>query len=765
MFASMPRKTGFSPEEVVRLSNKTLKTFFAALGLAAAACGPADEQQQVDAEDVTTLAVKDGTDIQQALSALPSATVLATHDSGEPAFIQGNFGTISTGMASLKAGGAQTALSQIAPVFRLRAENLVLQRITQDDQGHQFLRYAQMKNGLQVLGGELILFVNDQGQVYAANSSARDGVQVAHKPAISVEAAEVAAQRASGLNLKAERTGRLVYVRGNDNKLVLTHEVRVTGEGDGLPVHDLVYVNAANGQIALRNPRIHTAMNRRVHTANNGTSLPGTLRRAEGAAVTGDAHIDENYDHLGTTYGCYQQNFGRDSYNGTGATMTSTVHYSSNYVNAFWNGTQMVYGDGNNQDSGMLGKDLDVTVHELTHAVTENESNLVYSNESGALNEGMSDIFAAYCESWTRTWATDADVWKIGEDIWTPGTAGDALRYMANPTQDGSSKDYYPERYTGTSDNGGVHWNSGIANLAFKLLVTGGTHPRGKTSVNVTGIGMQKAGKIFYEANANCMTSSSNFAAAKTCTEQKAQDFYGATDKAAVTQAWEAVGVGVTAPPPSTTPLTNGVALTNQSGGTGSKAYYKLTVPSGQTSLKFEMSGGTGDADLYVKRGALPETNSYDCRPYKSGNSETCEFPSPMAGDWFVMIQAYSSYSGLSIKGTYGGTAPPPGNVLSNGVETAQYSGGSTSMTCFTLSVPAGKSSLVFNQAGKTGTSGDGDLYVRLGSAPTTAVYSCRSWNNGNTETCTISNPGAGTWYACTYGYTAYTNVTMKGTY
>jgi vibriolysin len=761
----MTRNARLSPEEVVRLSKRLLKTFCAALGLAATACGTADEQQQVEADEVMILAVKDGTDMQQALSALPSATVLATHNTGEPAFIKGNFGQVSESLSSLRASSVQTALSQIAPVFRLRAEDLVLQRITKDDQGHQFLRYAQMKNGLPVIGGELILFVNEQGQVYAANSSARDGVRVPSRPVISVEAAEVAAQRASGLNLKAERTGRLVYVRGSDDKLVLTHEVRVTGEGDDLPVHDLVYVNASNGQIELRNPRIHTAINRRVHSANNGTSLPGTLRRSEGGAATGDSHIDENYVHLGTTYNCYQANFGRDSYNNSGATLTSTVHYSNNYTNAFWNGTQMVYGDSDGVDSAPLGKSLDVTVHELTHAVTENESDLIYSNESGALNEGMSDIFSAYCEAWNQSWAIDAAVWMIGDDVWTPGTSGDALRYMANPTQDGSSRDYYPERYTGSSDNGGVHWNSGIANLAFKLLSTGGTHPRNKTTVNVTGIGIQKAGKIFYEANANCMTSSSNFAAAKTCTEQRAEAVYGAAEKASVTQAWEAVGVGVAVPPPTATPLTNGVAVTNQSGSSGNMKYYKLTVPTGQTSLVFDMSGGSGDADLYVRRGSAPDLSTYDCRPYKSGNTESCSFSSPASGDWYVMIHAYTSYSGVSIKGTYSTGGGGGGSALTNGVATAPYSGSSGSWKCWTLSVPSGKTRVVFNQAGASGSSGDADLYVRFGSAPTTSSYSCRPYLNGNTETCTINSPSAGTWYACSRGYTSYSNVTMKGTY
>jgi hypothetical protein len=296
----------------------------------------------------------------------------------------------------------------------------------------------------------------------------------------------------------------------------------------------------------------------------------------------------------------------------------------------------------------MLGKDLDVTVHELTHAVTSSESNLTYSNESGALNEGMSDIFAAYCESWTRSWATDADVWKIGEDIWTPGTAGDALRYMANPTQDGSSKDYYPERYTGTSDNGGVHWNSGIANLAFKLLSTGGTHPRGKTTTVVTGLGVQQAGAIFYKANTDLMTASTTFAQAKTYTEQAATSLGYST--ASVTQAWQAVGVGVAVP---STPLTNGVATTGISGAAGSQKLYYLDVPAGK-AVSFVMSGGTGDADMYVKFGSAPTTSSYDCRPYLSGNNETCSIAAKTsAGRFHVMLNGYSSYSGVSLKGTY----------------------------------------------------------------------------------------------------------------
>jgi Zn-dependent metalloprotease len=750
------------------LSNKLLRTFCAAwLGLAYAACGITEQSGAEHGLAVTD--EKDGEDIQVALSALRRASVVATHEDGVPSFIQGNLGR-AEGPVSLLAereaqARVQDALRGIAPVFRLRAEELVFRRMTVDELGHQHLRFTQTRNGRQVIGGEFILHVDREGTIYSANGSARDGEGASTQGArreLSVEAAAVAARNAtSGVGLEARGTGREVYVRSSNGRLVKAHEVRVTGENEGLPLDNLVYVNAGSGEIELVNPQVHTAMSRRVHTANSGTSLPGTLLRGEGGAATGDTHVDMNYEHLGTTYNCYKTLFNRDSYNNAGAALTSTVHYSTHYVNAFWNGSQMVYGDGNGVDSGPLGQDLDVTVHELTHAVTSAESNLIYSNESGALNEGMSDIFAAVCESWTRAWSMDADVWKIGESIWTPDIAGDALRYMANPTQDGSSKDYYPERYTGTQDNGGVHWNSGIANLAFKLLATGGTHPRGKTTVNVPGIGVEKAGRIFYKANTDIFTSSTNFAQAKTGTEQAASQLgYDAATIAAVTKAWEAVGVGVAAPPPPTTTLSNGVPVSSLSDSSGGKKYYKLSVPSGQTSLKFTTSGGTGDVDLYVKFGAAPDTSTFDCRPYKSGNAEECTFTNPAAGDWYVMLNAYSTYSGVTLTGTYSGGGS--GDTLTHGTATAPYSGGAGTWKCWTLTVPSGKTSVVFNQAGGTG---DADLYVRFGSAPTLSTYACRPYLSGNTETCTISNPAAGTWYACSYGYSSYSNTTMKGTY
>ncbi|WNG36296.1 peptidase M4 [Archangium violaceum] len=618
----------------------------ALLALPLAACETDNSQLPEGAQKYDEAADSLG-DVQAALAALPSARIVGSHDDGLPFMIEGRL----SGAQSLAAG---SSLSNIAAVFRLESADLVTKSIRTDEQGNTHIRYSQTKNGLPVIGGELIVHQDIEGVIYAANGSARGGELVPAKARIDSSAAGIAALNATtGRHLEIEGAPRLAYVRSSkDNKLKLIYEVVVTGEGLDLPIRDHVYVSAQDGSIEGVATGIHSVLNRAVYTANNGTTLPGTLKRSEGGAATGDTHIDDNYAHLGTTYNCYKTNFNRDSYNNAGAQLKSTVHYSTSYTNAFWNGTQMVYGDSDGVQSAPLGKSLDVTVHELTHAVTSSESNLTYSNESGALNEGMSDIFAAYCEAWTKGWNVDAAVWKIGDDVWTPNTAGDALRYMNNPTQDGSSYDYYPERYTGTSDNGGVHSNSGIANLAFYLLSQGGTHPRSKTTTVVTGIGVQKAGAIFYKANTDLFTASTTFAQAKTYTESAAATLYGSgsAEQAAVTKAWEAVGVGVLAP---STPLTNGVAITGISGAASSAKYYYLDVPAGRAS-SFVLSGGTGDADLYVKAGSQPTTTSYDCRPYLSGNNETCNVAAKTVTTRIhVMIRGYSSYSSTSLKGTY----------------------------------------------------------------------------------------------------------------
>ncbi len=709
------------------MSNRFLKTFCVAwLGASLAACGSMQEGE-------APVSAGDDSDIRSALARIKGAQVLGT-DEGIPYAIRGQFGRAAQ-VQGMRAADVDVreALGLVAPVFRLNENDLVLERVSVDEQGHRHLRFQQTKNGLPVVGGELVMHVDAEGNVYGANGSARDGSRASAKARVAPEAAlRAAVEGSSARGAFADGGAKLVYLRSEGSQEPrLAYEVRVKGERDGMPADELVYVDAERGGTLLVNPLIHTAMNRKVYSANNGTSTPGTLKRSEGQAAIGDAHVDINYDMLGKTYECYSTLFGRDSYNNAGAILTSTVHYSTNYVNAYWDGTQMVYGDGNGVDSIELGKDLDVTVHELTHAVTDSESDLVYSGESGGLNESMSDIFAGVCESWTRGWAVDADVFKIGEDIWTPGTAGDALRYMDDPAKDGVSLDFYGDYSSGVD----VHYSSGISNLVFSMLSKGGTHPRGKSTNVVAAIGPEKAGRIFYKANTDLFTSGTTFEQAKTYTVQAADALFGAgsVESAAVNEAWKAVGVPP--PPPVVNPLTNGVPVSSLSGSSGNKKYYALEVPAGQPSVAFEISGGTGDADLYVRYGAVPSSSTYDCRPYKSGNAELCSFTNPQAGTWYVMLNAYSAYSGVTLKGSYsgtggGGTGTPTTETVSGSV------GKNTNANHGPYSVVAGTTF----QVTMTGTRNP-DLYVRFGSLPTTSAYDCRPATSGASETCTLTVP------------------------
>ena len=212
----------------------------------------------------------------------------------------------------------------------------------------------------------------------------------------------------------------------------------------------------------------------------------------------------------------------------------------------------------------------------------------------------------------------------------------------------------------------------------------------------------------------------------------------------------------------ATTSLQNGVPVTGLSGGRSSVTYFSLNVPSGATNLQFNMSGGNGDADLYVRFGSTPTTSSYDCRPYKNGNTEGCSFSTPQAGTYYVMVRGYSAYSGVQLVGTYTGGSGGGNTELQKGTPVTGLSGATGSQKTFTFVVPGGADNLSFAMSGG---SGDADLYVKFGSAPTTSSYDCRPYLNGNTETCSFSAPQTGTYYVTVRGYSAYSGVSLVGDY
>ena len=274
----------------------------------------------------------------------------------------------------------------------------------------------------------------------------------------------------------------------------------------------------------------------------NGEPPVGTLVRKEGDPPGKDVAVNEAYEGAGATYDLYYDIYERNSIDNRGMSMVSYVHYDVNYENAFWDGREMVYGDGDADIFDRFTKCIDVIGHELTHGVTQYEANLAYSDQSGALNESMSDVFGSLVKQRTlKQTAAKAD-WLIGSGLFMPNIDGKALRSMKAPgtayddpvlgkdPQPATMKDYVET----TSDNGGVHINSGIPNHAFYLA-----------AAEIGGNSWKKAGKIWYIALRDRLRSGTNFEGAAYATISVAKDLYGSGSKEmkAVRKAWKAVGV------------------------------------------------------------------------------------------------------------------------------------------------------------------------------------------------------------------------------
>jgi len=583
------------------------------------------------------------------------------------------------------AGAAGSANERHAEMIGADADSkLQTLAVTQDPNGTRHYRYQQTFRGMPVWGEHVVISENADGSARQffgrlLNDLGTDLVgktaQISASDALSIARNSALGNRRAALRTEREESKLMVYV-DDDQRARIVYVVSFVADhpSGGQPTRPFVIIDAETRAVLRRWDGLTTAA---VGTGPGGNSKTGQYTWGSGGKYgfldvtqsgttctmsnTDVKSVNLNGGSSGTTayaYTCPNNTFKAingayspindahyfggviqnmyQAYTGAKALSFQLVmrtHYSSSYENAFWDGATMSFGDGASTFYPLVS--VDVAGHEVSHGYTEQHSNLTYSGQSGGMNEAFSDMGGEATEFY---WKGSND-FLVGPDIFK---ASGALRYMNNPPQDGGSIDN-AANFTSSMD---VHYSSGVYNKAFYLLAT-------KAGWNTV-----SAFKVFARANALYWTPSSTFNTGACGVETAASDL-GFT-KADVTAAFTSVGVSCAGTGGGTTggPLTNGVAKTGVGAAAGSTVSYTLVVPAGASGLKFVMAGGTGDADMYVKFGSAPTDTVYDCRPYASGNAETCTIATAQAGTYYVRLKAYSTFANVSLTGSYttGGT-------------------------------------------------------------------------------------------------------------
>ena len=509
--------------------------------------------------------------------------------------------------AAIARANALIAGPAAAAVHRANADNFIARDTVVDADGTEHVRYQRTYQGLPVIGGDFVV-QSRNGKVGKVSQTLKTAARPSLKPQVSADQAIVEAGSRFGSHFQGAPSARLVvYARGSSP--VLAHEVVFNGiKADQTPTEMHYFVDARSGKILDQWDEVHTAKpgpggsgcsgaTAAVGTGNsltagtvvlNTTKCGSTFQLVDmtrgggathnmsmktagmGAVFTGNVNTWGNFlvsnaqtaaadAHYGvaTTWDYFKTQHGRNGIADDGVGAISRVHYGRNYGNAFWNDTCfcMTFGDGSGTSLPLVA--LDIAGHEMSHGVTSRSADLVYSGESGGLNEATSDIFGTMVEYYANN-SNDPGDYVIGEKLYANNAAlNNAIRWMFKPSLDGVSPDCYSSSL-GSID---VHYSSGVANHFYYLLAEGAVVPAGfgagtwanlspsslvcNGNTSLTGIGRTAASKIWYRALTVYMTSSTNYAAARAATLSAATDLYGAGSSQynAVAAAWTAVSV------------------------------------------------------------------------------------------------------------------------------------------------------------------------------------------------------------------------------
>ena len=662
-----------------------------------------------------------------------------------------------------KGGIAAMAHTRHEQFIGADADTRLLMKAKREDHGVRNYRYDQTFRGIPVFGEGVVVSEDGAGNVRTLFGNMVSGLDqdiASTTPKLSKAAALIAGKRAglgngmSGMLTRNEKSDLVIYVDDSGRGHLAYHvDFFADSATGGRPTRPSVLIDANNGRVlkqwenlqhalvgtgpggnaktgqyeygtdygyldvtqsgstcTMNSTNVKTVNLNNASTNTSTTAFSYTCPRNTVKTING-AYSPLNDAHYfgGVIFNMYQAYLGRAPLT---FQLVMKVHYKTGYENAYWDGTAMTFGDGASTFYPLVS--LDVSSHEVSHGFTEQNSNLTYSGQSGGMNEAFSDMAGEAAEYYSR----GSNDWLVGAEIFK-GTG--ALRYMANPPQDGSSIDN-AANYTSSMD---VHYTSGVYNKAFYLLA------------NKAGWNTQKAFQVFARANDLYWTASSTFNQGA-CGVQTAATDLGFT-VADVTAAFTSVGVscagGGGGGGTTGGALTNGVGAAI-SGASGSSQTWTLAVPAGATGLKFVTAGGTGDADLYVKFGSAPTTTTYDCKSEGSTTAETCSIATAQAGTYYVLIKGYTAFSGATLTGSY--TAGGGG-----GGSTQTYTNGTD------VSIPDNKAAGVTSNIAVSGRTGNGqastpvavnithpysgDLIVDL-IAPDGSVYNISNRSGGSAD-------------------------------
>ncbi|MCM8710183.1 M4 family metallopeptidase [Clostridium sp. SYSU_GA19001] len=560
--------------------------------------------------------------------------------------------------------------------------------VKKDELGHTYVKFMQMINGNKVEGSLINVHFDKNGVIVSVNGKVEKNKSITtlgNNKISESKAVEIAKKQYTYKSLRNTPKAEKLII-SKDNKNYEVYKVNISYMEPTIGNYD-VYVETYSGNVIKTENNIRydgsvtgsgidvqgntkslnlyqsSAQYQMKDLTNSSTNSILTYdcdnSTTSGTLVTNSTNFFGTEDHKASVSAhhyadkvvdFYKNLFNRNSLDNSGMDIKSFTHYGYYYNNAFWDGYEMVYGDGDGYLFTYLSGDLDVVGHEMTHGVIDYTADLYYHNQSGALNESMADVFGVLIETYSKynvadggNWTFDAADWVVGDDIYTPYISGDALRSLSNPAlyyqpDHMSDYEYLPDNEYG--DWGGVHTNSGIPNKAAYLVAQS--------------IGMEKTARIYYRALVNYMSQYTDFANAKNYLIQSAVDLYGenSAEATAVKNAFDSVGVGDPEPPVEDPYEPNDTMQTAYSIDYGTYYqsyistpndfdYYKLNVTNtGTTFIELSNLPCDYDLELFDSNGNWV-TGSYNWNT----TNESISFNATESGVYYILVLPFEGYS------------------------------------------------------------------------------------------------------------------------